>query len=163
MQSARSVVLILVFFACLGCAGGRGPAPRGPSAGSARAVNVLKLHQPATKWYSRSLLQADLDQDGVPDFAMLGRGKYHFVVGIVQGPANAQGGKVWTLDFPWHGGEDALCSKRAQITLESLAENEGPEEDQPRTGQGVNLSDDRCDAFHIYWNPRQRRFDWWRL
>ena len=97
------------------------------------------------------------------DYAALGRGKDHFVVGIVHGPVNAGKGGVWTLDFPWDGGEDALCAKRAKIELESLEENEGPEEDQPHSGQGLNLSDDRCDAFHIYWNPRKKQFDWWRL
>ena len=61
------------------------------------------------------------------------------------------------------GGEDALCAKHAKIELESLEENEGPEEDQPHTGQGLNLSDDRCDAFHIYWNPKSKDFEYWRL
>jgi hypothetical protein len=163
MQSARNVVLALVLCGCLGCAGTRAPSPREPSAGPTTALDVLHLRQPATKWDSKSLLQADLDQDGTADFAVLGRGEDHFVVGIVHGPVNAGKDGVWTLDFPWDGGEDALCAKHAKIALESLEENEGPEEDQPHTGQGLNLSDDRCDAFHIYWNPRKKQFDWWRL
>jgi hypothetical protein len=29
--------------------------------------------------------------------------------------------------------------------------------------RGIALSDDECDAFHIYWDPEQKRFAWWRL
>jgi hypothetical protein len=161
MKSVLRLVLVLALCACIGCAGG--PEPGQPSAGPATALDVLKLRQPATKWDAKSLLKGDLDQDGGEDFALLGSGKDHFVVGIVHGPVDARSGGVWTLDFPWNGGEDALCSKHARIALEPLAENEGPEEDQPRNGEGINLSDDRCDAFHIYWNPKKQRFDWWRL
>jgi hypothetical protein len=159
MKSSWSVLLVLVL---CGCAGGP-PAPRGPSAGPAAAMDLLELRQPHTEWNAKSLLKADLDQDGGEDFALLGRGKDHFVVGIVQGSVNARTRGVWTLDFPWNGGEDALCSKHAKIALEPLAENEGPEADQPREGMGINLSDDLCDAFHIYWSPQKRRFAWWRL
>lgn len=163
MPSSRNLLLILVLCGCVGCAGGRAPSPRGPSAGPATALDLLKLRQPETAWDKKSLLKADLDQDGGEDFAVLGRHKDRFVVGIVHGPVNAQKSGVWTLDFPTNGGEDALCSKHAKIALESLAENEGPETDQPHRGQGLNLSDDLCDAFHIYWSPRKQEFQWWRL
>lgn len=160
MKSYWSVLLVLVL---CGCAAGRAPSPRRAASGPATALETLKLREPHTNWDAKSLLKADLDQDGGEDFALLGRGKDHFVVGIVHGPVKAPNDGVWTLDFPWSGGEDALCSKHAKITLESLAENEGPEPDQPRKGVGVNLSDDLCDAFHIYWSPRKQRFAWWRL
>jgi hypothetical protein len=162
MQSARNVVLAFILCGVLGCV--EGPAPSSPGAAvPIAALDLLSQRDPGTRWDRNSLLEADLDQDGTDDFAVLGRGKDHFVVGIVHGPVSAGKGGVWTLDFPWDGGEDALCAKRAKIALESLAENEGPEEDQPHTGQGLNLSDDQCDAFHIYWNPRKQTFDWWRL
>ena len=32
-----------------------------------------------------------------------------------------------------------------------------------KPGVGLNLHDDRCDAFHIYWDPERKTFDWWRL
>jgi hypothetical protein len=162
MKSTLRLVLALVLCGCLGCVEGPAPSPHGAAVPIA-ALDLLRLRDPATTWDRSSLLQADLDLDGVDDFAALGRGKDHFVVGIVHGPVKSRNGDVWTLEFPWDGGEDALCSKRAKIELESLEENEGPEEDQPHAGQGLNLSDDQCDAFHIYWNPRKKQFDWWRL
>ena len=30
-------------------------------------------------------------------------------------------------------------------------------------GKGISLYDDQCDSFHIYWNPEDRKFEWWRL
>jgi hypothetical protein len=163
MPSGRTIALVLILSGGLGCAGGRAPSPRGASAGPATALELLQLRQPQTKWDPKSLLKADLDQDGGEDFALLGRRKDRFVVGVVQGPVNAEKSAVWTLDFPWNGGEDALCSQHAKIALEPLAENEGPEADHPQKGLGINLSDDLCDAFHIYWSQRQQRFEWWRL
>ena len=162
MKSRRSILLALVLCVSLGCAGGRAPSPRGPSLRPVTALDALELREPGTDWERKSLLEADLDQDGGKDFALLGRHKDGFVVGIVRGPVRAES-QTWTLDFPWHGGEDALCSKHAKIVLESLAENEGPEADHPRQGLGINLSDDLCDAFHIYWSSRKQRFEWWRL
>jgi hypothetical protein len=79
---------------------------------------------------------------------------------VTAGGANS---RSWTLDFPWDGEEDALCSKRAKISLEPLEENEGPKPEHPRKGQGINLHDGQCDAFHIYWNPKERTFEYWRL
>jgi hypothetical protein len=164
MNPRLSVILALLLCISIGCAGGRPPSPRGPSVRPVTALDVLALRKPGADWEKKSLLQADLDQDGDKDYALLGRHKGSFVVGIVKGPLRADS-RTWTLDFPWHGGEDALCSKHAKMTLESLAdaENQGLEADHPRKGQGINLSDDLCDAFHIYWSPRKQSFAWWRL
>jgi hypothetical protein len=161
MKPTLSLVLALAVCGCLGCAAGRAPSD-GAAGVPIAALDLLERRDPATRWDRRSLLQADLDHDGGEDYAAAGFREDRYVVAIVHGPVSLDS-PVWTLEFPWDGSEDALCSKRARIRLESLAENEGPEEDQPRTGQGINLSDDQCDAFHIYWNPRRKGFDWWRL
>jgi hypothetical protein len=123
---------------------------------------VLKLKEPGTRWDSRSLLQGDLDLDGTQDYALAGTRDDQFVVGIVQGPVKTDS-RAWTLAFPWDGQEDALCSKNAKITLEPLEENEGPKPEHPRKGLGLNLYDGECDAFHIYWNPQVKDFEYWRL
>ncbi len=156
------VVPFVLVLCCAGCAGGRAPSPRGPSP-EAAALERLEHRLPEAKWKTKSLLRGDFDLDGGEDYALLGFEKDRVVVGVVQGPPNADKGGVWTLDFPWDGGEDALCSKKAKITPEPLAENPGPKAEHPRKGLGINLSDDLCDAFHIYWNPQRRTFEWWRL
>jgi hypothetical protein len=158
---SRSSLLILALV-CAACAGGGVRAPGGATAGPVAALDLLELREPATRWNRRSLLRADLDLDGGEDYAAAGLRQDRFVVAIVRGPVQADS-RVWTLEFPWTGDEDALCSKKAKIILESLAENEGPKEGHPRQGMGINLHDDLCDAFHIYWNPAERQFEWWRL
>lgn len=162
MKFCWIVVLVLVLCGA-GCAGGGAPSPRDPSSDAPAALELLEHRQPQTQWKAKTLLRGDFDLDGGEDYALLGLEKDHVVVGIVHGPANAAASGVWTLEFPWNGGEDALCSKKAKITSEPLAENPGPKAEHPRTGLGINLSDDLCDAFHIYWNPRKQTFEWWRL
>lgn len=148
---------------CAACAGA--PAPKSPAevtAASQNALEALKRQEPSTEWRSGNVLEADFDQDGVRDFALTGMRADLFIVGIVHGPVTA-GSRVWTLEFPLHGGEDALCSTEARIAVEPLEENEGPTSKGPRRGLGINLHDDLCDAFHIAWNPDEAKFEWWRL
>jgi hypothetical protein len=163
MRTGRNAALLILLLACVACATGqpsRTPPPA--SAKPSSALDLVRLRDPATAWDGKSLLHADLDLDGGEDFALTGTRKDHFVVAIVHGPV-AGNGRFWTLDFPWDGGEDALCSKHAKITLEPLAENPGPKAEHPAQGTGINLHDGQCDAFHIYWNPAEKKFEWWRL
>lgn len=163
MRTGRNAALLLLVLASMACATGQPghtpqPAPTKPRS----ALDLLRLRDPATTWDGKSLLHADLDLDGGEDFALAGTRKGGFVVGIVHGPVSEES-RIWTLDFPWNGGEDALCSKHAKITLEPLAENPGPKAEHPSKGTGINLHDELCDAFHIYWNPAAQKFEWWRL
>jgi hypothetical protein len=145
--------LLLLLALAVGCAGLRSPRT---------ALDAARQHDPAVQWNPQSLLEADLDQDGRADFALTGTRKDRVVVGVVRGPV-VPGTPVWTLEFPVKGGgEDALCSAEAKITIEPL-------DDEERThrkggpGMGINLHDDKCDAFHIFWNPETKKLEWWRL
>ena len=142
----------------LGCAGAR-PSPPSPAkpVPPLGALDVLRQREPDTEWDSRSLLKEDFDQDGKVDYAFSGIRGDRFVVGIVQGPVG-ESCRHRTLEFAWDGTQDALCSREAKIALERVEEEEG----QPGR-PGINLSDDRCDAFHIFWDPEQQTYDWWRL
>ena len=143
--------LLLLLALCAGCAGLSAPRT---------AVDAARQHDPAVQWSPQSLLEADLDQDGRADYALTGLRKDRVVVGIVHGPL-AAGTPVWTLDFPVNGGgEDALCSPDARIAVEPLGDEAKTHGGQ---GMGINLHDDKCDAFHIFWNPEKKKFEWWRL
>ncbi len=147
------------------CTGNRTAAPRTAGVEPRTALEVLRLRQPNTEWSSKSLLQGDLDQNGGADYAATGLRKDRFVVGIVEGPISAKS-RTWFLDFPWKGGGEAsLCSEKAKMTLEPLdpATKAGARKVANKPGVGLNLHDDRCDAFHIYWDPERKTFDWWRL
>jgi hypothetical protein len=123
-------------------------------------------------WNEASQVIADLNQDGVDDYALRGLRKDRVVVGIVAGPVTA-GSRVWILAFPWgKGTQDSLCSQEAKIEPEELdaAATAGarpaakrPQGPKGLKGRGLSLYDDRCDAFHIYWSPEDKKFDWWRL
>jgi hypothetical protein len=169
MKTSRTIFLALIL--CLGaaCAGNRSNAPRtsrNPRAVEPRtALEVLRLRQPNTEWDAKTLLRGDLDQNGGVDYAATGIRKDRVVVGIVEGPISARS-RTWFLDFPWKGGgEGALCSEKAKITLEPLdpATEAGARKVASKPGVGINLHDERCDAFHIYWDPERKTFDWWRL
>lgn len=145
--------LPLLLALCVGC-GGLHP--------TRTAVDAARQHDPAVQWNAQSLLEADLDQDGRADYALLGLRKDRVVVGIVHGPL-AAGTPVWTLEFSVNGGgEDALCSPEAKIAIEPLGD-EAKTRRGGAQGVGVNLHDDKCDAFHIFWNPDKKKFEWWRL
>jgi hypothetical protein len=156
----RAFALVLVL-ACIGCAGAR--APKSPAgAKPATPLEVLRNRESRVQWDPASAIEADLDQDGEKDAALLGFRKDGAVVGIVQGPMAARS-RTWILEFGWKGGgQHDLCSKEVGIDLERLEELESPEE-IPARGLGINLHDDRCDAFHIYWDSEKKRFEWWRL
>ena len=151
------LVLSVALAACVACATGQGRGtPR-------TALDVLQRRDPTVKWNANSLIQADLDGDGVPDYALSGLGKERVVVGLVHGPL-AAGSPAWTLEFPWNGGgEDALCSRDARIAPEPLDDTASARTGRPVKGTGINLHDDKCDAFHIFWNPEKKKFEWWRL
>jgi hypothetical protein len=157
-------VLALALLAACGCAESRAPrtGPGGRPAPSALAV-LHKLDAQAS-WDAASQVSADLDQDGVADYALRGVRKDRVVVGIVEGPLAAKS-RAWVLDFPWgKGTQDSLCSAQAKIELEDLDESALAGAKTKRgKGKGISLYDDRCDAFHIYWSPEDQKFEWWRL
>lgn len=161
MNVTSRLVLTLALCGCIGCAGAR--APQSPAeARLAKPLEILRKQQSRVQWDPASVIEADFDQDGKKDAALLGFRKDAAVVGIVQGPMSARS-RTWTLEFGWKGGgQHDLCSKEVGIDLERLEELESPEE-VPVQGLGINLHDDRCDAFHIYWDPKKQRYEWWRL
>ncbi len=129
------------------------------------ALQLLTNREPKVRWNSRSLLKADFDYDGVVDYALAGKKGNLFVVGIVKGSLTSKS-KHWTLEFSQDAAsQGALCSvAKAQISLERFsADDENPEVRKlPRKSRGINLSDESCDSFHIYYNRKKDRFVWWR-
>ncbi|HEX5757733.1 MAG TPA: hypothetical protein VF121_00920 [Thermoanaerobaculia bacterium] len=125
-------------------------------------LRELEIREPSVAWQGRTLVRGDLDGDGAGDYALAGRKGALFVVGILQGPPTREG-RHWTLEFPVGGeDQDALCSPAARLRIEKL-EAVPPGATAPPGGHGLTLSDERCDAFHIYWDPERERFAYWRL
>ncbi|HEX3130433.1 MAG TPA: hypothetical protein VH394_24055 [Thermoanaerobaculia bacterium] len=154
MKTTLRILLALSLLGLIGCAS----TPR--SAGTRTALDLLRQSEPDTDWDAKSLLHGDLDQDGVEDFALTGiKGGDLFIVGIVKGPVGPSS-RHSILKFPWGDGDQgSLCSSKAKIALEPIQEDDPP----GRKGLGIDLHDDQCDAFHIYWDAGQNDYDWWRL
>jgi hypothetical protein len=139
--------------------------PPGSAPGRQTPLSFLEKREPAVSWQPGTLLQADFDGDGVKDYALGGiQGESLYVVGIVRGPLS-DATPHWTLEFGTdEGDQGSLCSIQAAMTLEDLDESVIEESGGKLQGsKGINLHDDRCDAFHIHWSPRDQRFEWWRL
>lgn len=130
------------------------------------ALQLLKNREPKVKCNSRSLLKADFDYDGVVDYALAGKKADLFVVGVVKGSLSNKFKKHWTLEFSQDASsQSALCSVGdAKISLEQFSADDEIRDvrNLPKKSRGVNLSDKRCDAFHIYYNQREKQFAWWR-
>ena len=117
------------------------------------ALNLLQTREPRMVWNARTLLKADFDYDGVDDYALGAKSASRYVVGIVKGPISEQS-KHWTLGFSADPGDQgALCSvSTAAIRLERLDPDEVEETSKlPKNSRGINLFDDACDSFYIFW------------
>lgn len=154
MKTTLSLLLAIPLIGLIGCAGA--PRPAGPHT----ALDLLRQREPDTDWDAKSLIHGDFDQDGAEDFALTGiKGGDLFIVGIVKGPVGPSS-RHSILKFTWgDGDQDSLCSKEAKIEPETFTADDPP----GRKGLGIDLHDDQCDAFHIYWDPGQNDYDWWRL
>lgn len=153
MKTALRILLALPVLGLIGCAGMN--RPTGPKS----ALDLLRQREPDTDWDSKSLIHGDFDQDGTEEFALAGIKGDLFVVGIVKGPVSPSS-RHSILKFPWgDGDQDSLCSSKARIETETIAEDDPP----GHRGLGINLHDDECDSFHIYWDPEKQDYDWWRL
>ncbi len=115
-------------------------------------------------WDPGAVVKGDFNYDGVADVAAGGRRGDRYVVGIVAGPVG-EGARVWTLEFGGGAGEqDALCSLQAHLIAEKVTEEAFVgAEGLPAGSRGIALYDNLCDSFHIYWDPQQQQFTWWRL
>jgi hypothetical protein len=163
MTISRTILLASALLLPYGCAGNRAPQTTAP--GRPSALSVLQRRDRNAAWNEASQISADLNQDGVADYALRGLHKDRVVVGIVAGPVTAKS-RAWILAFPWgKGTQGSLCSQEAKIEAEDLDETAPVKSQRPKgqKGQGISLYDDRCDAFHIYWSPEDKKFDWWRL
>lgn len=160
MNARRPLLAVSLVLAVLSAAGCRTTGV--PTTGTTSAPALLAAREPGVKWNAKSLVQADLDGDGKADSALGGMKGDRYVLGIVQGPP-AAGSRHWTLDFGVaEEDQESLCSLQVKLSVEELDRSAG-DGDMAAKAKGLRLHDDRCDAFHIYWNTREKRYDWWRL
>ena len=137
--------------------------PLGPA-----VARVAAREHPHVAWDTSAVFVADVNCDGIEDYALGGVVDSTFYAGVVLGPLCVSA-RVSVLEFrlaPW--AEDGLGGWPAQLSLDRLAEP------PPEAGivEGLEPSD-RCrglcivagdiDPFILYWNHKRSQLDWWRL
>lgn len=135
-----------------------------PPPNEVEARRRLSARAPGIEWSTTT--RVDLDGDGVPDFAMLGKTQSQAVIGVVLGAA-AEGTFVFT--FQRYGTRHkGLCGDpaAARIVAEALAPTTDPDappgaKGRPGARRGAfRLESGECDALHFYFDGLAVR--WWR-
>lgn len=122
---------------------------------------------PQVRWDAASAHRMDIDCDGKPDYALLGRAGGKVYVGIVRGPL--EGARAHVFTFGVGQSQESVCEPTAKLRPESLdydpkeAVGELPGFRRSKRCTAVALADEACDAFHFYWNHGTGRPDWWRM
>jgi hypothetical protein len=150
-------------------------------------IELLSHWREDVRWKRDSLLLGNVTLDRETDAVVLGLKGEAVFVGIVAGPFRSSS-RHWVLEFPAKSqSEGGLCgeAKDARLQLEKLS----VPEDAPRTcdssevarecrrwresaqllylatargSKGIKLADTKCDSFHIYFDPVERKPVWWR-
>ncbi len=139
----------------------------GGEAYSAAVLRAVEAYAPDVKWQAISELAADLDCDGRPDHALLGRHSGNVYVGVVLSSER----KPQVLGFAVDPGiQNAICAEPAVLSVESL-DYDPPEEmgsiavagfRRSKRCKGLRLEGGECDSIHFFWNHKTRRLEWWR-
>jgi len=133
----------------------------------AQAPADFRQAAPAVQWEPGTTVRADFNGDGRTDLALLGAQDGDVVLGIGTRQAGRAGLRVQLLRFRVHAdAHDGVCTR--PVTLQRAKPvctlDNGPLDgcDARRSRAGLRLSDDRCDAIHLYWNFQTGQMAWWR-
>jgi hypothetical protein len=134
-----------------------------------RAPAAADVHgaAPGVQWDAPSTVHADFNGDGYPDLAQLGTQDGAVVLGIGTRQPGQAGPQVQLLRFRVDAdAHDGVCTHRVTLQLAKPAclLESGPLAgcDASRSGAGLRLGDERCDAIHLYWNFQTGQMAWWR-
>jgi len=127
---------------------------------------ALDKRAPGVVW--RSVLELDVDGNGLLDFVLLGRTSSEAVLGVVFGASRRSPVVLrFRSDAASQGG---ICGNPAdtRIAVENLAAPDDPDDGPPAearaaTGshrKGFRLDSDDCDAFHFFFDGKE--VTWWR-
>ena len=136
-----------------------------PTTSPDTALRALAAARSDVRWSTDNVQMADLDCDGRPDAAALGRSDHNVFVGVVR-----SGAKPEILQFAIDAGQQAaICAEPAKLRLDTLDFDPSAEIGslvgfrRSRVCKGLLLSGGECDPVHIFWNHNDRQFSWWRL
>jgi hypothetical protein len=130
------------------------------------AVRTLATYGPDILWQPESELSGDIDCDGRPDQALLGRRDDRVYVGVVVSSKPRPEILGFTAGGTVH---DAICPEPPVLKIESL--DYDPKKTIGRLDgfrrskrcKGLRLSSGSCSSLRFFWNHKTDELDWWRL
>ncbi|WP_036140586.1 hypothetical protein, partial [Aerolutibacter daejeonensis] len=109
-------------------------------------------------------VHGDFDGDGAVDTASLVQHTRQVVLTIRRASAPTHDTFTFRVD---PAAQDAICTLPAKL---STSPSFCTPMDEPLPGceelpgkVDISISDDACDAIHLYWDKREQRMAWWRL
>jgi hypothetical protein len=122
-------------------------------------VSAAGKYVPGVTWHSESVISGDFTCRGGKEQAILGITAQEIIVVVF---INGLQSKPEILRDKVHTPADA------ELTIEDLDyypnERVGVELEgflRSKVCKGLNIADNHIDSFHVYWNHKDSRFDWW--
>jgi hypothetical protein len=122
-------------------------------------VGAANKYAPDVTWHSESVISADFTCRGHMEQAILGITAREIVVVVF---INGLRDKPEILRNKVHIPADA------ELTIDDLDYDPGERVGMKLEGflrstvcKGLNIADKHVEAFHVYWNHKNSRFDWW--
>jgi hypothetical protein len=129
------------------------------------ALKQLRKARPDIQWKNKFII-VDIDCNGNPDKVFYVQDAKSISIGLVMN-GNTKTPIVDTLVVA-RGKQGSLCSLPVKVSKYSLdldieqAVISAPGFKRSRSCQSVQISDDQCDSFHLYWNHAMKSAQWWR-
>jgi len=122
-------------------------------------VTAANKHVPGGTWHSESVVISDFTCRGLKEQAILGITAQEIIVVVF---INGLQNKPEIVRDKVHTPADA------ELTIENLDydpnEQAGVELEgflRSKECKGLNIADNHVDSFHVYWNHKDSKFDWW--
>lgn len=132
-----------------------------------RLLNVSAKKLPKVEVRTDSIQEADVNCDGINDYAFLGERDDQFFAAVITGPLS-EGSTAYSVDLT--NLQDQLEGKQFSLSVEplnyDLAEIFGqgvPGFKKSDSCMGLRVYIGEVDSPHIYFNHQSRELDVWRL
>lgn len=141
----------------------------GPDASSeALALSLVERLPLDVTWTVASNL--DLNCDSLRDYVFVAHDRTHYYVAAAVAPFASSPAATYVRFALGGDSQDALCGEPGELQEEApdadVVESLGHEPEGwvgSASCKGLRLAAGDCDSFHLYWNVRHKKLDWWRL
>ena len=131
------------------------------------AYEEMATNNPTVRWDKPSLVEADFNDDGFTDFAMIGYEEEGLVLAVQA--SSQQGSRYRSELLPFGVGgsiQGAVCSLPVALSIHEQVCDPGEGLlagcRESKRSKSLSLEDGECDSIHLYWNRDEERMEWWR-